>query len=143
MVVSRIIRAVVLAFAVIGVAYVAMIIVVTNGFPGMKSCFSYHIMDVPSPTKAFLATVQNDTCSKTGELQTVVHVSGTSGDSRSAFVAPSAMQEAGVYSPMPLRLVWLGDAELRIEYPSGVQADSMVETVNGVKVVYRQFDSRP
>lgn len=140
---SRIIRAVVLAFAVIGVAYVAMLVVAFVGTPGARTCFSYHVMEVPSPTRAFRATVQNDTCSGSGELQTVVYVSGADGNSTFVFAAPAAMREAGVYSPMPLRLHWLGDAELQVEYPRGVSAASMTEKAQGVKVVYRQIEHQP
>lgn len=141
---SRAARAVVGAFAVLGAAYVAMLAVAFVGTPGGKRCLSYHVMEVPSPTSAYAATVENNSCMQSGELQTVVYLSSNVGTLRTTsspvFAAPSALRNAGTYSPMPLRLTWSGDAELHIGFPRGAKVQSRQDRVGEIRIVFSEFD---
>jgi hypothetical protein len=143
---SRITRAVVGAFAVLGAAYVAMLVIAFVGVPGGTRCFSYHVMDVSSPTSAHVATVENNSCTPSHELQTVVYLSSDKGalhaSSAYVFSAPSAVRDGGTYSPMPLQLTWHGDSELQIAFPRGTQVQSRVESIDNVKVMYKALESR-
>ena len=136
-------RVVIGIFAVFGFAYSVMLAAAFFVHPGAATfCLSYDVMEVPSPTRAYQATIKNSSCSAPHEheLQTAVFVSAN-GDqsSQSVFIAPSAMAEAGSYSPMPLRVTWLGDAELEVAYPRGVKMQSRVDRVGNVKLVYKEF----
>ena len=140
---SKAIRVLIGAFAIVGVAYAAMLLLLVVS-PHMEShCRAYPVMEVPSPTAAYLATVENNTCTPSHELQTTVYVSGGSGPQSSVFIAPAAIRDAGTYSPLPLKLTWLGDAQLQVAYPRSVQAQSRVESVGYVNVVYKQFEGQP
>jgi len=136
-------RIVVGIFAVFGFAYSAMLAVAFVVHPSTATfCLSYDVMELPSPTRAYQATITNSSCSPLHEheLQTSVFVSGNGGQSSaSVFMAPSAMAEAGSYSPMPLRLTWLSDAELEVAYPRGVKMQSRVDRVGDVRLAYKEF----
>jgi len=140
---SKYVRIVIGIFAVFGFASFAMLAVAfVSHHVITSSCLSYDVMEVPSPTRAYQATIENSSCSPSHEheLQTVVSVSANGGQSyESVFIAPSAMPVAGSYSPMPLRLTWLGDTELEVAYPRGVKKQSRVESVGSVKVTYKEF----
>lgn len=143
---SRITRAIIGAFAVLGVAYVAMLLIAFVGVPEGSRCFSYHVMEVPSPTLAHVATVENNSCIQSHELQTVVYLSSAQGalstSSAYIFAAPSAIRSGGAYTPMPLQLTWHSDSELQIAFPHGTQVQSRMESINNVKVVYKELESR-
>jgi len=113
-----------------------MLVWVEVSMHSTSSCFGGHIMEVPSPTKVYLATVDTDNCSPSREQRTTVFLSAGN-ESVSVFIAPSAIRDAGSYSTMPLRLTWLADAELEIAYPRGVQPQSRAEPTMGVNIVYK------
>jgi len=125
-------------FAAIGLAYVAMLAWVGISIHSASGCSGGNVMEVPSPTKAYLATVETDNCSSSHEQRTTVFLfAGNQG--ASVFIAPSAIQDAGSYSTMPLRLTWLADTELEIAYPRGVQLQSRAEPTMGVNIVYKTY----
>ena len=131
-------RVIVGIFAAIGAAYVAMLLWLAIGMHSGSSCYGSDIMEVRSPTKAYAAEVKTDTCTPSHELRTVVFLSAY-GTSTSVFIAPSAIQNAGTYSPLPLHITWLNDSELEIAYPRGTQLQSRPDLIQGVKVVYKEF----
>ena len=135
---NKVVRIVVGIFAAIGAMYVAMMLWLTFGMQFGSSCYASDLMQVPSPTKAYVAELKTDTCSSSHELRTIVWLSAY-GTSTSVFIAPSAVQNAGTYSPLPLHITWLNDAELEIAYPRGTPLQSSPDLIQGVKVVYKEF----
>jgi len=135
---NRLIQIVVGIFAVIGLAYVAMLVWVGISMHSSSSCFGGHVLEVPSPTKAYLATVDTDNCSPSHEQNTTVFLSAGN-ESVSVFIAPSAIKDAGSFSTIPLRLTWLADTQLEIAYPRGVQVQSRPEPTLGVNIVYATY----
>jgi len=143
---SKTARFIVITLAALGALYVAMLLVAFVHVPSVTYCTGYHVMEVPSPSSAYVATVENSSCNgpRAHELQTVVNLSGKglpANTSELVFSAPSAIQNAGTYSPLQLKLTWLGEGELEIAYPRGVQSRSRVENAGEVKVVYRELAS--
>src|SRR4051794_20365035 len=109
---SKVLRVVVVLLAVVGFAYIAMLAIFFLAPRLPANCRGYLVMEVPSPGSEYLATVDNNTCTPTHDLQTTVTVSGGLGTSGSAFIASSAIRDAGTYSPLAIRLTWLGDSQL-------------------------------
>ena len=133
-------RIVVYALAVFGFAQLAMLALFLVGSHVGSGCTGYPVMEVPSPTNSYLATVENDTCTPSHELQTIVFVSDGSGTKTSVFTAPTSIRDAGTYSPLPLKLTWLGDAQLQVAYPRGVEGNFKETSAGTVNVVYKQFE---
>ena len=133
-------------FAAIGVAYVAMASLVSFGIIGTR-CHGAIAMVVPSPTQSLFARVETQTCDQ-GPLETVVSLSSDRGNqmgtrSWSFFPASTAQRSAaGDFSPVPVRLNWLSDRELEVRYPKGIEVDATEGTYNGVKVTFRELESR-
>ena len=140
---SKALRIVIYVLAVFGFAQLAMLALFFVGPHVGSGCAAYPVMEVPSPTTAYLATVENNTCTPSHELQTIVFVSDGPSTKTSVFMAPSALRDAGSYSPLPLKLTWLGDAQLQVEYPRGVEGNYQETSVGNVNVVYKQFAHEP
>ena len=137
---SKLLRILVGIFAAIGLAYAAMLAVLFVGTHSESVCVGgAPLMEVPSPTKAYMATVEIDNCTPTHQLRTTVFLSGNQ-FKISAFIAgSSALQNAGTFSPMPLRITWLGDTQLEIAYPRGIELQSRPDLIEGVSVTYKEF----
>ena len=137
---SKLIRVLIGIFAAIGAAQVAMLTLFFFSTRSESGCIGGEVMEVTSPTRAYVAEVRTDTCSPSHELRTVVWLSAY-GTSTSVFMAPSTIQDAGTYSPLSLHITWLNDTELQIAYPRGTQLQSHPDLIQGVKVVYKEFTS--
>jgi hypothetical protein len=105
-------------------------------------CVGYQILELPSPTKAFLAKVENNTCTPSHDPQTVVEVTGGPGVTSWAFEG-SAKSSKAAPSTIPVTLSWLGNAELQIAYPHGTDVRSHWESIGNVKVVYKEVEAHP
>ena len=139
---NKIVLLVVGIFAVLGALYVAMLSVAFIGIPPGARCISYPVMVVPSPNSTGLATVENDSCSPSHELRTVIYVSGQgfpAGTSEIVFAAPSTIRDAGAYSPLSLKLTWLDDSQLEVAYSRGTQLQSRAEVAGNVKLAFREL----
>jgi hypothetical protein len=122
-----------LVAAVVGVSVLAYV------FVGGNNCVGYQLAELPSPTKAFLATVKNNTCTESHEMQTVVEVTGAPGVTGWVFAAPLTAPNADLHSASPVTVTWLGDTELQVAYRHGTDLQSRRETIGSVKVVYKEL----
>lgn len=142
----KIVRILIGLFALVGIAYAAMLAIFLTSGIHHAACVVYPVMELSSPDSAWRATVENSVCGERG-LQTTVLLSGdrktlADGASSSVFIAPSARAvEAGIYAPLQLRLAWLDDAHLQIRYPRGTPVDSRVERIGDVRISYVETDS--
>ena len=137
---SKLLRVLVGIFAAIGFAQVAMLALFFVSTHSESGCVGgAPLMEVPSPTKAYMATVEVDNCTPAHQLRTTVFLS--SGQLKtSAFIAgSSALQNAGTFSPLPLRVTWLGETQLEIAYPRGTDVQSRPDLIEGVNVSYKEF----
>jgi len=144
---SAIARVLVGAFALVGVAYVALMLFFFSGGTAQNPvCLTYPVMEVASPDGAYRATVENSSC-KGGELWTSVDLlqvtsAGVGKEFERIFESPSASRsDAGSYSPLQLRLTWLSATELQIRYPRGTKVSSRTEIAGGVRVAYVETDA--
>ena len=108
-----------------------------------RNCAGYQVMQLPSPTSAFLATVENNTCTPSHEPQTVVEVAGGAGADGWAFEGSSHVFPTDPHTTIPVTLTWLGDAELQIAYPRGTEVQSRRESIGNVKLVYKGLERQP
>ena len=128
-------------FAVVGVLYSALLLIMWLG-PPAASCTVYPVMSVPSTSGRLQAEVRNEICESKQRYETIVWLSdGTSvnlgGKTWSAFIAPSAQNAPlGSYTPLSLQLKWLSDTELQISYPAGTKLLSSAGTKYDVTVTY-------
>jgi hypothetical protein len=137
-------------FAVFGMIFVAMCALGMIAFAPpmalhsliMSSCAGSPIMEVPS-TDAWVAVVDNDNCTENGESRTIVWLRERNGASTSIFAAPLVSRNAGTYSSMGLQLTWVGPAELELAYPLGSKAESMLDHVGAVKIIYKPVVTKP
>ena len=139
-------QAVMGVFAVVGVAFVAMLL--KSSFSAFeRSCDTFAVMVVPSPSGKLFAQMENEICDGRTQLESAVWIS-TDASPRvgsrqwSVFRAPSAQRRGNDYTPLQLRLTWLSDSELQISFPPGTQTQSGESSHNGVKVSYKEFIDR-
>src|SRR5712664_590121 len=97
-------QAVMGVFAVVGVAFVAMLL--KSSFSAFeKSCDTFAVMVVPSPSGKLFAQMENEICDGRTQLESVVWIS-TDASSRvgsrqwSVFRAPSAQRRGNDYTPL-------------------------------------------
>jgi len=103
-------QAVMGVFAVVGVAFVAMLL--KSSFSAFeKSCDTFAVMVVPAPSGKLFAQMENEICDGRTQLESVVWIS-TDASPRvgsrqwSVFRAPSAQRRGNDYTPLQLRLTW-------------------------------------
>jgi hypothetical protein len=120
------------------------------GGPGSRSCFSYPVMSVPSPTGEFVVEVENTSCAPANKLMTNVWVMRTgSNESSMVLVAPSAQTSEGSYFPLNMLLTWEGESQLKVSYPRDTKVESKPAeldssiTLSGVKVSYAELHHNP
>jgi hypothetical protein len=123
--------------AAVGVSLLAYAFVSGN------NCVGYQLAELPSPTKTFLATVKNNTCTESRQLQTVVEVTGAPGVTGWVFAAPLTAPNADLHSAAPVTVAWLSGTELQVAYPHGTDVQSRRESIGSVKVVYKELDRKP
>ena len=138
--------------AVYGAFHVALMLffslggIAAVGGPSVRSCFSYPVMSVPSPTGKFVVGVENESCLPDNKLMTNVWVMQTgSSQSSMVLVAPSAQTSAGSYFPLNMLLTWEGESQLKVSYPRDTKVESSPAalgssiTLSGVKVSYAEL----
>lgn len=125
-------------FALIGSAYTALILFVTFG----NACTVEESAIVPAPSDALVARVVVRTCGKQAP-KTEVELSrnvGTRGSiSDVVLSANGQLVEDGRYARIPIHVVWRREDELEISYPSGLASTSRQDTVDGVKISYKEI----
>lgn len=118
------------ALAFLGAATIALI-ALTFGNQG-DHCDFYPMMTIASESGAMTAEVAQRICKKTPKTQTYVLVfkSNNPDTKWSVFVANSALPgtQKGEYEPLALRVKWLGNQSLSIEYPRGTEEPRAIET---------------
>jgi hypothetical protein len=125
-------------FALIGLAYTALIAFVTFG----NVCTVEESAIVPSPSDALVARVVVRSCGKQApktevDLSRNVGTRGTISDV--VLSANGQLVEGGRYARIPIHVVWRGEGELEISYPSGLASTSRHDTVDGVKISYKEI----
>jgi hypothetical protein len=137
---SKLTRVLIGIFAAIGFAQVAMLtLFFVSSHSGSGCIGGAPLMEVPSPTRAYTATVEIDNCTPTHQLRTTVFLSSGQ-EKTSVFISgSSALHNAGTFSPLPLRITWLGDVQLEVAYPRGTDLQSRPELTDGVSASYKEF----
>ena len=130
------------AFALIGFAYTAVLLLFSFG----NICTVEDSAIVPSPSDAFVARVTVRTCGKNAPI-TEINVSPSRVDtgrilSESVFSAPAKTNENGGYEQIPVHVAWQGSGELQVSYPYAMQFNSRVHQVQGVRISYIEVSPR-
>jgi hypothetical protein len=130
--------------ASIGALYIGVALLMP--FIVERSCTVYPVMTVASPSGHWRAEQVQETCNDDNLLKTVVWIStekssSIGGRRWSAFRAISSQPTgpSGVYEPVRLQLVWLGESELQISYPRGVEVQHGERREDGFRVRYQEL----
>lgn len=129
---SRTLKVVIGALAFVGAATIVLV-ALTIGNQGER-CGFHPMMTVVSDNGAMTARVAQRICDKNPKTQTYVLLSESKNPDRqwSVFVANSALpgRDKGEYEPLALRVKWLGDNSLSIEYPRGTEDPRAIPETN-------------
>lgn len=135
-------------FATIGVLYVGLAVLASFLAERTRTCTTYPVLAVSSPTGKWRAEQNQETCNDDNQLKTVIWISdgrsvNIGGKRWSAFRAISSQPAGapGVYEPLRLQIVWLSDSELQISHPQGIDVQHSERTEYGVRVKYRELET--
>lgn len=131
-------RALVGAFAVIGLFYVALIVMFW-----MVACTTTSSAIVPSPSGAFVAEISERECHG-GPPRTEVTVGRADGRAFSTvFQADAKPDGDGGFKKVAVRIAWTDADELEVYYPWTLRFQSRVDSAEGAKIAYHEVPPRP
>jgi len=126
---------VLVAVAFVGALMLWAWVGVPLGLPAIRPCIGHISASALSPSKQFVAELQEESCLPLFEAETIVWLRDNSNRlAASAFIANST-QETG---PLKVELAWLSESQLQISFPHGTSHKSDAHGLNSVSVIYKE-----